>query len=259
MSASAPPSPKHTIQALRAYHSEANEDALIKRHLPLLKTTVDRMRVYLPAVLDMDDLHSVGYTGLAAAARKFDPGHGVPFSAFAILHIRGAVHDELRRMDWTPRTIRDKAKKFSAALSDLEQRLGRPATEDEVCRELELDRDDYDELLDEIKPASFLPLDGEAYSDDADDVALHDLIADDSQTTGRDALQKKELIQVVAAQLQKLPDMQKKVLAMYYFEGMRLAEIATVFGVTEGRISQINTQAVLSLRAFIKRHESVAA
>ena len=259
MPATLPAPAPRAVTALRAYHSEANEDALIERHLPLVRTTVDRMRIYLPASLDMDDLYSVGFTGLASAARKFDPSQGVPFPAFASLHIRGAVHDELRRMDWTPRTIRDKAKKFAESLSALEQRLGRPASEEEVCRELSLKRDDYESLLDEIRPVSFLPLDGEAYSDDADNVALHDLIADDTQTTGRDELQKKETIALVTTQLKKLPDMQKKVLAMYYFEGMRLAEIAQVFGVTEGRISQINTQAVLSLRAFIKRTEAIAA
>jgi RNA polymerase sigma factor for flagellar operon FliA len=258
MIAAANPSPKRAVSALRAYHSEANEDALIERHLPLLKTTVDRMRVYLPPALEVDDLYNVAYTGLASAARKFDPTHGVPFSAYATLHIRGAVHDELRRMDWTPRTIREKARKFTDAIAALEQRLSRPATEDEVCRELSIDRDEYEELLEEIKPASFLPLDGEAFCEDADSLALHEVIGDETQTTGRDELQKKELIQLVIGHLQKLPDMQKKVLALYYFEEMRLAEIAAVFGVTEGRISQIHTQAVVSLRTFIRRQEAMA-
>ena len=254
------PSPANRVaRSLRAYHSEASEEALIERHLPLLKTTVDRMRIYLPPTLEMDDLYSVAFTGLASAARKFDPAHGVPFSAFATLHIRGAVHDELRRMDWTPRTIRDKGKKFAESISALEQRLGRPALDEEVCDELALDRGEYEELLDEIKPVSFLPLDGEAFNDETESVALHEVIADDTQTTGSDELQKKELLQLVASQLQKLPDMQKKVLAMYYLEGMRLAEIAAVFGVTEGRISQINTQAVLSLRGFIQRQDRYAS
>ena len=255
MLVSAPP-PQRAVQALRAYHSEVNEDSLIERHLPLLKTTVDRMRIYLPPTLEMDDLYSVAFTGLASAAKKFDPAQGVPFSAFATLHIRGAVHDELRRMDWTPRTIRDKAKKYSESVSALEQRLGRPALDEEVGEALGLNRNQYEELLDEIKPVSFLPLDGEAFHDDTESVALHEVIADDTQTTGDADLQKKELMQLVFSQLQKLPDMQKKVLAMYYLEGMRLAEIAAVFGVTEGRISQINTQAVLSMRAFIKRQDS---
>ena len=119
----APPPPLRAVQALRAYHSGANEDTLVEQHLSLVKTIVDRMRIYLPASLEMDDLYSVGFTGLATAARRFDPAHGVPFAAFATMHIRGAVHDELRRMDWMPRAIRDKAKKYAESLSALEQRL----------------------------------------------------------------------------------------------------------------------------------------
>jgi RNA polymerase sigma factor for flagellar operon FliA len=180
----------------------------------------------------------------------------VPFSAFATLHIRGAVQDELRRMDWMPRTIRDKAKKYSESLGALEQRLGRAPSDDEIRKDLTLSATEYESLMDEIKPASFLPLDGAAYNEDSDTVALHDIIPDDTQTTGRDELQKKELVKLVLTRLQALPDMQKKVLAMYYFEEMRLAEIAEVFGVTEGRISQIHTQAVLGLRAFMKRQEA---
>lgn len=244
------------VQALRAYHSGANEDTLVEQHLPLVKTIVDRMRIFLPAALEMDDLYSVGFTGLASAARRFDPAQGVPFAAFATMHIRGAVHDELRRMDWMPRAIRDKAKKYAASISALEQRIGRAPTDEEIRRDLSLGAAEYEELLDEIKPASFLPLDGEAYSEDSDNVALHDIIADDAQATGRDELQKKELVQLMIARLQQLPDMQRKVLAMYYFEEMRLAEIAAVFGVTEGRISQIHTQAVIGLRTYLKRQEA---
>jgi RNA polymerase sigma factor for flagellar operon FliA len=250
------PAPTRAAQAFRAYHSGANADALIEQHLSLVRTVVDRMRIFLPAALEMDDLYSVGFTGLASAARRFDPAQGVPFAAFATMHIRGAVHDELRRMDWMPRTIRDKAKKYAESITALEQRLGRAPTEEEIRCDLSLTSNEYEALLDEIKPASFLPLDGEAYTEDSDNVALHDIIADDAQTTGRDELQRKELVQLMIGRLQQLPDMQKKVLAMYYFEDMRLAEIAAVFGVTEGRISQIHTQAVIGLRTFLRRQEA---
>lgn len=254
MTAGSPP--YSAAKALRAYHSGANEETLVEQHLPLVRTTVDRMRIFLPSALEMDDLYSVGYNGLVSAARRFDAAQGVPFAAFATLHIRGAVHDELRRMDWMPRSIRDKAKQFGESLGALEQRLGHTPSEEEIRKDLSLTAAQYETLMDEIKPASFLPLDGAAYSEDSDTVALHDIIADDTQATGRDELQKKELIQLVITRLQQLPDMQKKVLAMYYFEEMRLAEIADVFGVTEGRISQIHTQAVLGLRAFMKRQEA---
>jgi RNA polymerase sigma factor for flagellar operon FliA len=245
--------PIATAKAARAYQAASGEDALITQHLPLAKTTVDRMRIYLPAALDIEDLYSVAVTGLMAAARKFDPARNVSFAAFAAFHIRGAVHDELRRMDWMPRSLRDKAKQFRDSIAALEQKLGRPALDSEVCAEFSITAEEHEALLEEIKPASFVPLDGEAYAEDADSISLHDLIADESQPSADDELEKKDLQEAVVARLMELPEMQRKVLAMYYFEEMRLAEIAAAFGVTEGRISQIHTQAVQSLRAFIQR------
>jgi RNA polymerase sigma factor for flagellar operon FliA len=239
--------------AARAYQSAGAADALVEQHLSMAKTTVDRMRIYLPPTLDLEDLYSVAVTGLMTAARKFDPARNTSFPGFASLHIRGAVHDELRRMDWLPRSLRDKSKQFQQCISALDQKLGRPAREDEICNELAITPAEYDALLDELKPASFVPLDGEAYSEDSDAIALHEIIPDEAQPTALAELEKKDLVQVVVARLQELPDMQKKVLAMYYFEEMRLAEIAVVFGVTEGRISQIHTQAVQGLRGFLRR------
>ena len=251
----APPAtvPIVAAKAVRAYQAATNEDALITQHLALAKTTVDRMRIYLPATLDMEDLYSVAVTGLMTAARKFDPSRNVSFPTFAALHIRGAVHDELRRMDWMPRSLRDKAKHFRDSISELEQKLGRPALDSEVCAELAITPEEHEALLEEIKPASFVPLDGEAYTEDSDSISLHDIISDESQVSADSELEKKDLQEAVVARLMELPDMQKKVLAMYYFEEMRLLEIAAAFGVTEGRISQIHTQAVQSLRAFIQR------
>ena len=249
----AAPPPIPAARAARAYQAATNGDTLVEQHLSLAKTTVDRMRIYLPATLDMEDLYSVAVTGLMTAARKFDPARNVTFAAFAALHIRGAVHDELRRMDWMPRSLRDKAKQFRESISVLEQKLGRPPLDGEVCAELSLTAEEHEALIEEIKPASFVPLDGEAYTEDSDSISLHDIISDESQPSASSELEKKDLQEVVIARLMELPDMQKKVLAMYYFEEMRLAEIAAAFGVTEGRISQIHTQAVQSLRAFIQR------
>ena len=246
--------PLVTSMAARAYQSASNEDALIAQYLPLAKTTVDRMRIYLPPTLDLEDLYSVGVTGLMTAARKFDPTRNTAFPAFASLHIRGAVHDELRRMDWLPRSLRDKSKQFQQSISALEQKLGRPAREDEICAALSLSPAEYDALLDELKPASFVPLDGEAYSEDSDAITLHEIIPDDAQPDALSELEHKDLVQVTVARLQQLPDMHKKVLTMYYFEEMRLAEIAAALGLTEGRISQIHTQAVQGLRAFLQRN-----
>jgi RNA polymerase sigma factor for flagellar operon FliA len=248
-----PHSPSTAAQAARAYQGEAPERLLVERHLPLVKHTVDRMRVYLPAVLDQDDLYSVGAAGLMAAARKFDIAQESTFPAFAAMHIRGAVHDELRRMDWLPRSARDRARQVQETLAKIEQRLGRPATEAEACAELGLTESAYAALLEEVKPATMMPLDGEAFSDDTEQLALHEIIPDDNQPPASESLDRKELVALLATQIEKLPEMPRKVLALYYFEDLRLAEIAAAFGLTEGRISQIHTQAVLTLRAWLQR------
>lgn len=240
-------------RAYRAVSSPDAEQAFIERHLPLIKTVVGRMRMTLPETLDFDDLHSVGFTGLMTAVRKYDPTQSCTFPAFAMTHIRGAVLDELRRMDLLSRGGRGKAKKLQETINAVEQRLGRAATEEDICAELDVTPEAYGQMLEEVKPVSFLPLDSAAYSDDSDNVALHETIEDEEQLSARDQLEKKELISLVSARLQQLPDVPKKIMAMYDFEDMRLAEIAEAFGLTEGRISQIHTQTVLGLRAFMQR------
>jgi RNA polymerase sigma factor for flagellar operon FliA len=133
----------------------------------------------------------------------------------------------------------------------LEQRLGRLATESEIAEAMSLSMEQYTDLLDEVRPMTCLELDGLASEDD-DETTLHELIADESQTTAPDVMEHKELLALMAARIQQLPDMQKKVLALYYYEEMRLAEIARVFGVTESRICQIHTQAIAGLRGYLK-------
>lgn len=226
---------------------------MVENNLSLVRNVVDRMRIFLPPSLDIEDLYSVGITGLMAAVRKFDPAQGTPFAGFASLHIRGAVRDELRRMDWTPRSVREKAKKLREAMESLEQKLGRPCTEVEVAAELDLPLEAYWNLLDEVRPVSFVPLDDELSSEEGADSRFHEKIQDQNQEDALQILERNEITQLVVEQMQKMPDQTRKILAMYYYENMRLAEIAVVFNLTEGRISQIHTQAVLSLRNFVRR------
>jgi RNA polymerase sigma factor for flagellar operon FliA len=237
----------------RVYLNEDERHGMIERNLGLVRVVVDRMKLFLPPTLDLDDLYSVGVQGLITATRKFDPAQGTVFAAFATLHIRGAVRDELRRMDWIPRSVRDKAKRLRDAIEGLEGRLGRPASEVEICAEMGLSLDQYGTLLDEIKPVSFIPLDAESDWEDSGEVRVADRIADESQRNAFEMLEQRELVQQVLDQMGRMPELQRKVLAMYYFENMRLAEIAAAFSLTEGRISQIHTQAVMSLRTFVKR------
>jgi len=248
--------PSIAAKAWKAYNEASSADSqtqFIEKHLPLVKTVVDRIRPTLPPGVDMEDLYSVGVTGLISAVQKYDPRQSTTFVAFAMLHIRGAVMDELRRLDWMTRGCREKAKKLKDCIFTLEQRLGRAPDEDEICKELKISRGEYENLLEEIRPITFLQLDSEAYSEDSDSICLHEMISDEGQLSAGERLERKELIEILVERMQMLPDIPKKILAMYYFENMRIAEIAAVFGLTEGRISQIHTQTVLGLRAFMEK------
>lgn len=255
------PTPAETAKANRgtqAWHAyrngptaAASEDEFLKAHLPLVNRVIERMKASLPPQVDAEDLKSVGVIGLVNAARSYRADQGTTFSTYATLRIRGAVLDELRRMDWMPRRCRAKAKELKETVNQLEQRLGRIAMDSEVAEAMSMTMEEYTDLLDEVRPITCLELDGLASEDD-DDTTMHEMIADENVTIAPDAMEQKELLGLMAARIQQLPDMQKKVLALYYFEEMRLAEIAAVFGVTESRICQIHTQAIVGLRTYLK-------
>jgi RNA polymerase sigma factor for flagellar operon FliA len=243
--------------AWRAYQGVSagavDERELIERYLPLVRNVVDRIKLTLPSHIDVEDLYSVGVTGLIAAVRKYDPDQGNTFAGYAAMRIRGAVLDELRRMDWCPRRARARARKIKETINSLEQRLGRPVEEKEVCQELGLTPKDYAKWLEETRPVTFIAIDQPAAAGETERVSLHELLPDESDETGRDRIEKQELLQILTQRIGELPDVPRKVLAMYYFENMRLAEIATVFGLTESRICQIHSQTILSLRAYLGR------
>jgi RNA polymerase sigma factor FliA len=249
----APPS----AAAWRAYQGVStgalDEKELIERYLPLVRNVVDRIKLNLPSHIDAQDLCSVGVTGLMAAVRKYDPEQGHTFAGYAATRIRGAILDELRRMDWCPRRARARARKIKEAINQLEQRLGRAATEQDICKELNLSAKDYAKWLEESRPVTFIAIDHLGSGDDSDGVSLHDLLPDENDETGRDKVEKQEMLQLLTQRIAELPDIPRKILAMYYFENMRLAEIATVFSLTESRICQIHSQTILGLRAYLGR------
>jgi RNA polymerase sigma factor for flagellar operon FliA len=233
-----------------------DENELIERYLPLVRNVVDRIKLTLPSHIEAADLHSVGITGLIAAVRRFDPEQGSTFASYAATRIRGAILDELRRMDWCPRRARARARKLKEAINGLEQRLGRAALEKEICEELDLGPREYAKWLEDSRPVTFIAIDQAADGEDSGGASLHELLADQSDETGREKMEKKELLQLMTQRIAGLPDIPRKILAMYYFENMRLAEIAQVFDLTESRICQIHSQTILGLRAFINRAQN---
>ena len=226
---------------------------LIVRHVPLVRTTVERMKRKLPASLEAEDLCSVGLTGLVLAARNYRPGQAGSFAAYAATRIRGAVLDELRRLDWMSRSARAKAKRLGAALERLEQQGGGgPPAADALCAQLQVSPGELQGLLEGMRPRRLVSLDAAEEGPELEGRSLHELIADDGAASARELVERKELLGLLAARIQQLPPMQKKVLAMYYYEGLRLAEIAAAFGLTESRICQIHTHAVKQLRAYLQ-------
>ena len=236
-----------------ATSGELDQKELIERYLPLVRNVVDRIKLNLPSHIDADDLYSVGVTGLIAAVRKYDPEQGSTFPAYASMRIRGAILDELRRMDWCPRRARARARKMKEAINNLEQRLGRVAKEEEIRADLGLSEKEFAKWLEDSKPVTFIAIDQRSEMEESEGASLHELLADEADVTGRDNLEKEELLQIMSQRIKELPDIPRKILAMYYFENMRLAEIAAVFGLTESRICQIHSQTILGLRAFMAR------
>ncbi|BET66064.1 FliA/WhiG family RNA polymerase sigma factor [Opitutales bacterium ASA1] len=228
-----------------------SQEALLQMYLPIVKSIVSKIKINLPPHIEEDDLYSVGLAGLISALKKYDPSQQKSFGSYAAMRIRGAILDELRRMDWMPRNARTNFKRLRKTVEEIEQRLGRPATEEEVRAELQLSPKEYSALLDEVRPISFVPLDSSPNGEDGDEPNLYEVIADDSLTSATDKMEKDELVRMVAERINQLPEVPRKVLAMYYYEDMRLAEIAAVFGLTESRICQIHSQAILSLRTYL--------
>jgi len=245
----------------KRYHQHSpndtdTENALVQKYMPLVSAVMGRLAMTLPEHVSQDDLFSAGLVGLLQAMRNFDPGCNTSFETYARVRIRGAMLDELRRMDWVPRTIHEKARKLKAVLLELEQKLGRTPTEAQMAKAMKMTAEEYQDLLDEVRPAAFVCLDAVSSSDEGDGGALYEIIADNNGESPLDNVSNNELKQVVFERLKELPEMQRKVLALYYIEDMHLREIAEVFGLTESRICQIHSQAVISLRAFIQRFES---
>jgi RNA polymerase sigma factor for flagellar operon FliA len=231
------------------------EDQLVQRYLPLVKTVVGRLAMTLPAHIDIDDLYSSGLVGLLNAVRNYDPHGGSSFESYARVRIRGAVFDELRRLDWVPRSVHDKARKVQATMHQLEQLKGETPSDREMANALKMTSDEYARLLEEIRPATFVCLDSVAGQDGDSDTSRYESIRDESQEDPVSSVLRHELAQVIAERLEQLPEMQRKVLALYYFEDLRLREIAEVFGVTESRICQIHSQAILAIKSYLLKND----
>lgn len=226
---------------------------MVEENLGMVRSVVSRLSLGLPTHVDGDDLYSAGLAGLLNAIRAYNPRAGTSFETYARVRIRGAILDELRRMDWVPRSIHTKARKVQAVAKTIEQKKGRPATEDELAKGLKLSLKEYQRWAEEIRPATIINLDADLQSETDDSLSQYESLADIRAEDPVEGAFRHELAQLIARELHQLPEMQRKVLALYYFEELRLAEIAAAFGLTESRICQIHAQALQSIKGCLQR------
>lgn len=246
-------------EAARTYRETMFEgeerDRLIENYLPLVKSIITRMRLHFPESVETDDLYGIGVQGLVLAVNNFDVSKGRSFGGYAALRIKGSLLDELRRIDCLPRTSRAKAKSLQATVEELEGRFKRPVTEDEVRNELGLSEKQYQTLLRDTQPVTFVPIDGSMKQGSGEEApsSLEEVLADPNEPDVRDLVENRERVLLLRDRIKELPDMQKKTLALYYYEGLKLAEIAEIFGLTESRISQILSHTIISLRSYFAK------
>ncbi|MRR36335.1 FliA/WhiG family RNA polymerase sigma factor [bacterium] len=227
---------------------------VINEFSPLIKYIASRIAIRLPPHIDLNDLINAGVIGLIDAIEKFDASKQIKFKTYAEFRIRGAILDELRSMDWVPRSVRQKARKVEDAYARLEYSLGRPASDEEVAFEMKVDIDTFHKLLSETASVSLLSLD-DLGEDDADlsKRNLLEYILQDEKDWPSHKIRYAEFREIVAKGIQSLPEKERMVISLYYYDELTMKEIGHVLKFTESRVSQIHTKAVLRLRSKMQK------
>jgi len=229
---------------------ETIRESLILHYSPLVKYVAGRVSVGLPHTIEQADLVSYGIFGLIDAIEKFDISREIKFETYAISRIRGAIIDELRAIDWIPRSVRSKAREMERAMAKLESALRRPPTDGELAEELGVSIDDLQDMLNRINLVSVVALD-ELMSPgggQGEKVSLVDTLEDTDAPDPVQSFESEEMRHILAKTVNVLPERERLVITLYYYEGLTLAEIGSVLGVTESRVCQMHTKAVLELR-----------
>lgn len=230
-----------------------NENQLVISHLYLVKFVVSRMTMNLPPGVTKDDLHAIGSIGLIDAAKKFDTSKGVQFKTYSVPRIRGAILDELRRYTLGGQTLCRKARQIEQATKAIEIRKeGGAASDEEVADELGITKEKLNRMMTEVSRSFLISLDEPTYSDNST-TSFADTIEDQKMLTPDIFIENKERKNLIQHVIQELPDQEKKVLVLYYFEEMTLREIGLILNVSESRVSQIHTKSILRLRSRLKQ------
>jgi len=228
--------------------SQEEKDKLITEYAPLIKFIAQKIAVRLPSNIELDDLISAGVIGLMDAIDKWDPTRDNKFKTYAEFRVRGAILDELRAQDWVPRSIRDKAKLLDKTVQSLEAELGRTATEEEVSKAMSITIDEFHDLLNQVRPVSLLSIDEAQSFSNVDKKSILNILEGTKLNNPFVQLNIKVVKDVVTQAIEELPERQRLVLSLYYYEDLNLKEIGKVLRVTESRVSQLHAQAVSRLR-----------
>jgi RNA polymerase sigma factor FliA len=225
-------------------------DRLILTYAPLVKYVAGRLGSGLPAHVDEGDLVSYGLLGLIGAIERYDPTRDIKFETYAIARIKGAIIDELRALDWVPRSVRSRAREIERAISELEAKTGLAPTDEQIAAKIGISVDELEESLTDISRSSIAALDELwSLSGDGDQISLMDTIEDETGPRPEAAFDQTEMREALADSIARLPEREKLVVTLYYYEELTLREIGEVLGVTESRVSQLHTKAILRLKA----------
>ncbi len=234
-------------ESFKATGDERSRESLILHYSGLVKFVAGRVGVGLPKSVDQADLASYGLFGLIDAIDKFDPERGFKFETYAISRIRGAILDELRALDWVPRSVRARAREIDRVIGELEHALGRSPSDEEIAEKMDLPVEQLQDHLGEISRLGVIGLE-DTLGGMPDAPTVGDRVSDRRGISPESAFHDQEMKHLLADAINRLPDRERLVLTLYYYEGMTLAEIGTVLSVTESRICQIHTKSLMSLR-----------
>ncbi|MDW7710284.1 MAG: FliA/WhiG family RNA polymerase sigma factor [Deferrisomatales bacterium] len=239
--------------AISSGDPQRTRDELIEEYAPLVKYIAERLSARLPSSIEVEDLINTGVLGLIDAIDKFIAERGVKFKTYAEFRIRGAMLDYLRRQDWAPRSMRRKEKELAGVFRRLEQKLQRQASHEEAAEELGVSMEEFNVLLYKARGLSILSL-NRPRSDDGDEDAkeLGDFIPDEPENSPYELLKKQEVRDLMARQIDGLPEKERLVVSLYYFNELTMKEVGHVLGVTESRVSQLHSSAVLRLRGCLE-------
>lgn len=231
----------------------AEREKMVETHLNLVDFLVERMMTQVPAFVSREDIRSAALMGLLDAANRFDPRRGVLFKTFAERRIRGAVFDEVRRMDWFSRSLREKQSRLGKATDELSKRLGRVPEDAEIAKALEMELDNFRELQLQVSQLGFVSLHENLDDNNSGGKTFIDNLEDTSQPSVQEKIEASELTTELAGYLDQLAEKERLVIALLYYEELSQKEIAEVLELSEGRISQLHSQALGKLKGKMRR------